>query len=87
MTEQTFQIKLNAYGVLQTDCGGFEQTIEFPPSVSNVEQLVDALVEKFPKLQIHRERMAVAVNDQRSNTQDLIRDGDCISLLPPVGGG
>jgi len=49
---------------------------------------VAQILKKDPKIREWLEQSAVAVNDTMVNTLDIeLKDGDRVSLLPPVCGG
>jgi molybdopterin converting factor subunit 1 len=51
-----------------------------------VRQLVDMLQEKFPALgQLASFR--IAVNNEFSNDEDVIKENDEVAIIPPVSGG
>ena len=52
-----------------------------------VRQLVDGVVAKYPKLAGHRGSMLLAVNEDLSTADRVLKDGDEVALLPPVSGG
>ncbi len=55
--------------------------------INNLNQLA-ALLQKDEQMQEWLQNSAVAVNDTLVNSLDVtLRDGDKISLLPPVCGG
>lgn len=81
------KVTLKSYGVLQIACEQFEQALELPEKVESVTQLRAWLLERFPKLEKHEPRMAIAINDESASAECILHQGDCIALLPPVGGG
>jgi len=60
------------------------------PIEVNAKSLADVaqILKKDPKIREWLEQSAVAVNDTMVNTLDIeLKDGDRVSLLPPVCGG
>ena len=51
------------------------------------EVLMKILEEKYPKLGELSSYVALAVNDDYVNRDKVLKDGDSISLIPPVSGG
>ncbi len=54
---------------------------------ATLRQLVDAVVDAYPRLRGHRETMFLAVNRAYAQPDVVLRDGDEVALLPPVSGG
>jgi len=49
--------------------------------------LLHSLGEKFPKFEELFSFVALAVNEEYVNSDILLKDGDTVSLIPPVSGG
>lgn len=79
------QLKILAFGIAKDIIGGPE--IDF--SVENgttVEELKKALGEKFPSFgQLNS--LAIAVNNEYGELQQVIQENDEVVLIPPVSGG
>ena len=72
-------VKVEFLGPIQIDKKEFE--------VSSVRELKDELY-KIPELEDWLISCAIAVNDKIINTLDTpLKDGDKVTLLPPVCGG
>jgi MoaE-MoaD fusion protein len=52
-----------------------------------LEELVDGVMEKYPKLAGHRDTMLLAVNHAFVGSERVLKEGDEVALLPPVSGG
>ena len=67
-----------------TGCG---QTSEEMPAGSTLEDLVGKLQVRFPKLEAMQQSMLVAVGVDYQDRKYALKDGDEVSLFPPVQGG
>jgi molybdopterin synthase catalytic subunit len=52
-----------------------------------LEELVDGVLAKYPRLAGHRATMLLAVNHSVAGSDRVLREGDEVALLPPVSGG
>ncbi|MCL5681199.1 MAG: MoaD/ThiS family protein [Candidatus Thermoplasmatota archaeon] len=52
----------------------------------NISQVMEALEGKYPKLSKDEGKL-VALNGRYANRDSVVKDGDSISLFPPVSGG
>lgn len=50
-----------------------------------VEQLRDALIQKYPGMQ--GSAVQFAVNEEYALPDDVLNEGDVVALIPPVSGG
>ena len=57
------------------------------PEGSTVQGLIDVLAEEYPVLRPYMAQMNVAVNRTYVHAGMVLRDGDEVACLPPVGGG
>jgi molybdopterin converting factor subunit 1 len=60
--------------------------IDLEVSGSTVEDVVAALASASPSLKVDRS-VRFAVNTDYAGPEAPVRDGDVVSLIPPVGGG
>jgi len=67
-----------------TGCG---QATEEMPAGSTLEDLVRTLRVRFPKLEAMQKSMLVAVGVDYEDRKYPLKDGDEVSLFPPVQGG
>ena len=67
-----------------TGCG---QAGEELPSGSTLEELLRQVLVRFPKLEPMKKSMLVAVGVDYQDRKYLLKDGDEVSLFPPVQGG
>jgi molybdopterin converting factor small subunit len=66
---------------------GCAQTNETLPQGSTGKDLLRQLVEKFPKLEAMRKSTLMAVGVEYQGPDYVLKEGDEVSLFPPVQGG
>jgi molybdopterin converting factor subunit 1 len=54
---------------------------------ATTSELVDEVLEKYPRLRAHRTSMLVAVNELFAGPEVRLQEGDEVALMPPVSGG
>lgn len=69
------------------DLTGAAQTSESLPDGATLGTLHDRLAERFPKLAAMRKSTLLAVGVEYQPRDYALRDGDVVSLFPPVQGG
>lgn len=52
-----------------------------------VEELLNYLIKRYPKLGMDKEGLVVSVNYNYASLKTVLNDGDEVALLPPVSGG
>ena len=79
------QLKIAAFGIARDIVGGAE--IEFLTQEGiTVQELKEALGEQFPQFGNLRS-LAIAVNNEYGNPEQIVKASDEIVLIPPVSGG
>jgi len=66
--------------------GTKEEQLELP-APAKIEQAISRALEAHPKLSELKENLKLLVNGQWAVSNAELKDGDRITLLPPVGGG
>lgn len=66
---------------------GCESTAEELPTGSDLNELYRRLTVKFPKLAAMEKSTLIAVGVEYQPRDYLLKDGDAVSLFPPVQGG
>ncbi len=80
------QIAVSFYSYFK-DLTGCAKTIESLPDGSTLDFLLKKLFGRFPKLGGMEKAMLVAVGVNYQPRNYVLRDGDEVSLFPPVQGG
>jgi len=69
------------------ELAGCAETTESVPQSASLGKLIEQLHQKFPKLQPMEKSMLMAVGLEYQRPEYLLREGDEVSLFPPVQGG
>jgi MoaD family protein len=69
------------------DLTGCAQTTHSLEDGGTLEELLRQLLVRFPKLVAMQKSMLIAVGVEYVPRQQVLRDGDEVSLFPPVQGG
>jgi len=69
------------------DLTGCAQTTEALPDRSTLDDLYKKLMVRFPKLETMQKSTLIAVGVDYQPRDYVLKDGDEISLFPPVQGG
>lgn len=69
------------------DLTGCARTAETLPDGARVEDLYNQLVARFPKLAALRHSTLIAVGVDYQPRGHILKEGDEVSLFPPVQGG
>ena len=57
------------------------------PSGTRVDQVLEAVKKRFPKLPLEGEDLLITVNDRISTVNQMLKEADKVALLPHIGGG
>jgi len=80
------QLKVNFYSYFK-ELTGCAQTTVTVPAGSSLGDLLNALAARFPKLAAMERSMLLAVGVDYQQRDYALKEGDEISLFPPVQGG
>ena len=80
------QVKVLFFGQLKEVVGAPEEQVELPEGAS-VADLFARYQQRFPRLEEFRPSIAVAVNQEYTDSTAALRMGDEVAFLPPVSGG
>jgi len=82
------RLRVRLFSVVRDVVGSSELTIELPEG-AKVKDLVNALVEMYPKLKELEEEipLLVLVNGSPASDETPVGQGDEIALIPPASGG
>jgi molybdopterin converting factor small subunit len=80
------QVRVSFYSFFTelAGCASVQQTI---PEGSTLDALLNQVVERFPKLAGMRKSTLIAVGLEYQPPEYVLKDGDEVSLFPPVQGG
>jgi MoaD family protein len=80
------QIPVHFYSYFKDLTGCAQATEQLPPG-STIGDLLQRLMTRFPKLEAMRKSTLVAVGLDYQDRHYALKDGDEVSLFPPVQGG
>jgi molybdopterin synthase catalytic subunit len=69
------------------DVAGCSTTTEELPERATVHQLMQRIHERFPKLAPAARSTLIAIDLEYASPDQQLKDGDQVSLFPPVQGG
>lgn len=84
--EEKIKVKVKFFAAPREALGSDEMELELPAG-STVDDLINALQERYPVLEAYTRFLSVAVNRAYVGMRTELHDGDEIACLPPVGGG
>ena len=79
------EVKILAFGIARDILGGPEIQLSTPPDLK-VNQLLKLLTERYPRFG-DLTSLAIAVNADYAESDQLITPGDEVAIIPPVAGG
>ena len=74
------------FGVLNDVIGHSSESVELPEG-ARVQELLSYFSRRTPRFDAMRPSLAISVNQDYSEVDRVLRDGDEVGLLPPVSGG
>jgi len=80
------QVRVQLFSYLK-ELAGITDTTEQLPDGATVNDLLARLHGRFPKLAALQKSTLVAVGVEYAGRDQVLRDGDEVSLFPPVQGG
>jgi molybdopterin converting factor small subunit len=79
-------VKVSFYSYFKDLTGCAEMTATLPEA-STLANLLQELAVKFPRLEAMRKSTLTAVGVEYQGQDHVLKDGDHVSLFPPVQGG
>ncbi|HTJ81663.1 MAG TPA: MoaD/ThiS family protein [Polyangiaceae bacterium] len=79
-------LRLLAFAAVRDLVGGSEVALDLPFDTT-VDGLWPLLLDRWPALTPHRRSVRIAVNGAYASSEDAVRAGDEVALIPPVAGG
>jgi molybdopterin synthase catalytic subunit len=80
------QVKLLFFATLKDIVGSRELAVDLPEGAT-VGDVLTRLETTYPRIQAYRPIMLTAVNEEYTNEQASLVEGDELALFPPVSGG
>ncbi len=80
------QIRVLFFGVLKDLVGRSSETLELPEG-ARLRSVLDHYVRQTPRFEAMVASLAISVNQEYSPSDQPLRGGDEVGLLPPVSGG
>lgn len=85
-SEERIEVAVSFYSFFK-DMAGCAGCSEVMPVGSKLADLVGLLSQRFPRLQPMRKSMLLAVGVEYQDGSYVLKNGDEVSLFPPVQGG
>jgi molybdopterin converting factor subunit 1 len=79
-------LRLRYFASLRETTGKNEESLTLPDEAT-VADACALLIERYPRLQQLMERAACAVNHRYVSAETVLREGDEVVFIPPIGGG
>ena len=83
---QGMELTVRLFALYRERAGVREFPIELP-SGATVDDLTDAVRQRYPRLAPPDVRIVVAVNADYADPEEELKPGDDVCLIPPVSGG
>ena len=80
------RIRVKFYSSFREVTGTPEMYLELPVD-STIDDLVDRLLNMFPRMRLQSDERVVSLNKRSVPTDTILHEDDEISFLPPVTGG
>jgi len=80
------KLKVRFFSAYRNITGVDEMTAEKPPGTT-VGELFEDIVKIYPSLKKFKTAAMFAVNREFADPDQILRDGDEVAFMPPVGGG
>lgn len=80
------KIRLKLFASMKDICGFSERDLSFEKPAS-VNELIDKLAALHPAVAEKKGILLVAVNEDYTDTDAILKDGDTVAIFPPVSGG
>lgn len=80
------RVRVKFYSSFREVTGTPEMYLDMPMD-STVNDLVDKLLDMFPKFRLQSDEIVVSINKMSVPMDSNLNEGDEVSFLPPVTGG
>ncbi|MCI0744068.1 MAG: MoaD/ThiS family protein [Verrucomicrobia subdivision 3 bacterium] len=85
-TGEVMRVTINFYSYFR-DLAGCADTAESVAEGATIRDLLRQLVARFPKLEAMQNSMLIAIGLEYQTRDYKLKEGDQVSLFPPVQGG
>jgi molybdopterin converting factor subunit 1 len=79
-------VRVKLFAAIRDLIGKEEVVLSLPPT-SNVAVVVESLVSQYPKIDVWRNHVRIAVNQEYVSLEHRVKDNDEVVIIPPVSGG
>lgn len=79
-------IHLKLFASIKDICGFSEKDFSYEKPVS-VNVIIQELIDLYPEISDKRGHLLIAVNEDYTNSDAILNDGDTVAIFPPVSGG
>lgn len=79
-------IHLKLFASIKDICGFSEKDFSYEKPVS-VNVIIQELTDLYPEISGKRGHLLIAVNEDYTNSDAILNDGDTVAIFPPVSGG
>ena len=80
------KVKVNYYGLFREVLHISEEVLDVEGEM-RVRDMIDLILRRHPELEKHKGSIFVSVNHRSADSEKFIKEGDEVSIFPPVGGG
>ncbi|WP_297455340.1 molybdopterin converting factor subunit 1 [Persephonella sp.] len=80
------RIKVLYFSSIKDKIGMSSENIEMAEN-STVYDLIKLLSEKYPQIKDSLKNSMFAVNEEYASTEQELKEGDTVAIIPPVSGG
>ncbi len=80
------KIRLKLFASMKDICGFSEKDFSFEKPAS-VNELIDELTGLYPAVSEKKGILLIAVNEEYTDVDTILKDGDTVAIFPPVSGG
>ena len=80
------RIHLKLFASMKDICGFSEKVFTFEKPVS-VNILLSELADQYPAISEKKSILLIAVNEEYTDPEAVLKDGDTVAIFPPVSGG
>ena len=80
------RVKVKVFASFREICGFTEKELIVSDAIK-VSEIVDVLIKSSNGLAEKKDTLLVAVNEEYSDLETILQEGDTVAIFPPVSGG